>query len=62
VAARHRSVRPSACCRPAVPARRLSSPPAGAGYSEGFAGNAHRFAPTGMMAAVKYLSKKSAST
>jgi uncharacterized protein len=28
---------------------------AGAGYSEGFAGNAHRFAPTGMMAAVKYL-------
>ena len=28
---------------------------AGAGYSEGFAGNAHRFAPTGMLAAVKYL-------
>jgi ankyrin repeat protein len=28
---------------------------AGAGYSEGFAGNAHRFAPTGMMAAVKFL-------
>ena len=28
---------------------------AGAGYGEGFAGNAHRFAPTGMMAAVKYL-------
>ncbi len=28
---------------------------AGAGYGEGYAGNAHRFAPTGMMAAVKYL-------
>jgi uncharacterized protein len=28
---------------------------AGAGYGEGFAGNAHRFAPTGMLAAVKYL-------
>jgi ankyrin repeat protein len=28
---------------------------AGAGYGEGFAGNAHRFAPTGMMAAVRYL-------
>lgn len=28
---------------------------AGVGYGEGFAGNAHRFAPTGMMAAVKYL-------
>jgi ankyrin repeat protein len=28
---------------------------AGAGYSEGFAGNAHRFAPTGMLAAVKFL-------
>ena len=28
---------------------------AGAGYGEGFAGNAHHFAPTGMMAAVKYL-------
>ncbi len=27
----------------------------GAGYGEGFAGNAHRFAPTGMTAAVKYL-------
>ena len=42
-------------CRPAGPARRRWSPTAGAGYSEGFAGNAHRFAPTGMMAAVKYL-------
>ena len=28
---------------------------AGAGYGEGFAANAHRFAPSGMMAAVKYL-------
>jgi len=28
---------------------------AGVGYGEGFAGNAHRFAATGMMSAVKYL-------
>jgi ankyrin repeat protein len=28
---------------------------AGAGYGEGFAANAHRFAPTGMLAAAKYL-------
>jgi ankyrin repeat protein len=28
---------------------------AGWGYGDGFAGNAHRFAPSGMMAAVKYL-------
>jgi ankyrin repeat protein len=28
---------------------------AGTGYSEGFAGNAHRYAPTGLLAAVKYL-------
>lgn len=28
---------------------------AGVGYGEGYAGNAHRFAPSGMMAAVKYL-------
>jgi ankyrin repeat protein len=28
---------------------------AGVGYGEGFAGNAHRYAPTGMLAAVKYL-------
>ncbi len=28
---------------------------AGVGYGEGFAANSHRFAPTGMMAAVKYL-------
>ena len=28
---------------------------AGVGYGQGFAGNSHRFAPTGMMAAVKFL-------
>jgi ankyrin repeat protein len=28
---------------------------AGTGYSEGFAGNAHRYAPTGLLAAVKFL-------
>jgi ankyrin repeat protein len=28
---------------------------AGVGYGEGFAGNAHRFAPSGMLAAVKFL-------
>jgi hypothetical protein len=28
---------------------------AGVGYGEGFAGNTHNFAPTGMMAAVEYL-------
>jgi hypothetical protein len=28
---------------------------AGVGYGEGFAANLHRFAPTGMLAAVKYL-------
>ncbi len=28
---------------------------AGVGYGEGFAANSHRFAPTGMLAAVKYL-------
>ncbi len=28
---------------------------AGAGYGEGFGANSHRFAPTGMLAAVKYL-------
>ena len=45
--------------RPPLPTGGPGTPPlvaaAGAGYSEGFAGNAHRFAPTGMMAAVKYL-------
>ena len=42
-------------CRPAAPGTPPLVAAAGAGYSEGFAGNAHRFAPTGMMAAVKYL-------
>jgi ankyrin repeat protein len=45
--------------RPPVPVGGPGIPPlqaaAGAGYGEGFAGNAHRFAPTGMLAAVKYL-------
>jgi uncharacterized protein len=44
---------------PPVPVGGPGIPPllaaAGAGYGEGFAGNAHRFAPTGMLAAVKYL-------
>ena len=33
----------------------LAQAAAGVGYGEGFAGNAHRFAPSGMLAAVKYL-------
>ena len=45
--------------RSPIPTGGPGTPPlvatAGAGYSEGFAGNAHRFAPTGMMAAVKFL-------
>lgn len=49
----------SAPPRPELPTGGPGTPPlvaaAGAGYSEGFAGNAHRFAPTGMMAAVTYL-------
>jgi ankyrin repeat protein len=44
---------------PPVPVGGPSVPPlhatAGVGYGEGFAANSHRFAPTGMMAAVKYL-------
>jgi ankyrin repeat protein len=44
---------------PPVPVGGAGIPPllaaAGVGYGEGFAGNAHRFAPTGMLAAVKYL-------
>jgi len=44
---------------PPVPIGGPGIPPllaaAGAGYGEGFAANAHRFAPGGMMAAVKYL-------
>jgi uncharacterized protein len=44
---------------PPIPTSGPDIPPllaaSGAGYGEGFAGNAHRFAPTGMLAAVKYL-------
>ena len=44
---------------PPVPTGGPDIPPllaaSGAGYGEGFAGNAHRFAPTGMLAAVTYL-------
>jgi ankyrin repeat protein len=44
---------------PPVPIGGPGIPPlvaaAGSGYGEGFAANSHRFAPTGMMAAVKYL-------
>jgi ankyrin repeat protein len=45
--------------RPPVPVGGPGIPPlqaaAGWGYGDGFAGNAHRFGPSGMMAAVKYL-------
>jgi ankyrin repeat protein len=45
--------------RPPLPVGGPGIPPlqaaAGWGYGDGFAGNAHRFAPSGMMAAVKYL-------
>ena len=45
--------------RPPVPTGGPGIPPlvaaAGSGYGEGFAANAHRFAPTGMLAAVKFL-------
>jgi len=41
--------------RPAIPVGGPGVPPlvaaAGVGYGEGFAGNTHNFAPTGMMAA-----------
>jgi ankyrin repeat protein len=44
---------------PAVPIAGPGIPPllaaAGAGYGEGFAGNSHRVAPSGFLAAVKYL-------
>ncbi len=45
--------------KPPVPVGGPGIPPlqaaAGSGYGEGFAGNAHRFAPSGMLAAVKFL-------
>ncbi|MDH4065026.1 MAG: ankyrin repeat domain-containing protein, partial [Acidobacteriota bacterium] len=37
---------------PAIPALHAAS---GAGYGEGFAANSHRYAPSGMLAAVQYL-------
>jgi len=44
---------------PPVPVGGPGVPPlvaaAGSGYGEGFAANSHRFAPGGMLAAVKYL-------
>jgi ankyrin repeat protein len=44
---------------PPIPVGGPGIPPlqaaAGSGYGEGFAGNAHRFAPSGMLAAVTYL-------
>jgi ankyrin repeat protein len=43
---------PIAVGGPAVPPLLAA---AGVGYGEGFAANSHRFAPTGMLAAVKYL-------
>ena len=45
--------------KPPVPVGGPGVPPivaaAGSGYGEGFAANSHRFAPTGMLAAIKYL-------
>jgi len=45
--------------KPPVPTGGPGVPPlvaaAGSGYGEGFAANSHRFAPTGMMVAVKFL-------
>src|SRR5262245_7486589 len=47
---------------PPIPTGGPDIPPllaaAGAGYGEGFAANAHRFAPTGMLAAVKFLAEE----
>jgi ankyrin repeat protein len=44
---------------PSIPTGGPGVPPlvaaSGVGYGEGFAGNTHNFAPTGMLAAVKYL-------
>jgi len=45
--------------RPAIPTGGPGVPPlvaaSGVGYGEGFAANTHHYAPTGMMAAVRYL-------
>ena len=48
----HSGLPPVPTAGPDIPALLAA---AGAGYGEGFAANAHRFAPTGMLAAVKYL-------
>ena len=48
----HSGLQPVPTGGPDIPPLHAAS---GAGYGEGFAGNAHRFAPTGMLAAVKYL-------
>ena len=48
----HSGLPPVPTAGPDIPALLAT---AGAGYGEGFAANAHRFAPTGMLAAVKYL-------
>ena len=48
----HSGLRPIPTWGPDIPPLLAA---AGAGYGEGFAANAHRFAPTGMLAAVKYL-------
>ena len=48
----HSGLQPIPTAGPDIPPLLAAS---GAGYGEGFAANAHRFAPTGMLAAVKYL-------
>jgi ankyrin repeat protein len=48
----HSGLQPVPTAGPDIPPLLAS---AGAGYGEGFAANAHRFAPAGMLAAVKYL-------
>ena len=48
----HSGLPPVPTAGPDIPALHAT---AGVGYGEGFAANAHRFAPTGMLAAVKYL-------
>ena len=42
-------------CRSAARACRRCTPRPASGYGDGFAANSHHFAPTGMLAAVKYL-------
>jgi uncharacterized protein len=52
VAAEASALAPVVVGGPAVSALHAAS---GVGYGEGFAGNSHRYAPSGMLAAVKYL-------